>query len=120
MYFFKNNYLFLLIFPLAVLIELTVRIKILTTKKIINLKDILNNFSNITQEFSLAFWSGFFLTLLNIIIRILVDLNFTSSAAADYFFCFSIATFPGTIVTSILGVSYLGKEKNNFHFILNF
>ena len=76
-----------------------------------NFEDILNNFTSITQELSFAFWSGFFLTLLNIIIRILVDLNFTPSEAADYFFCFSIATFPGTIVTSILGVSYLGKEK---------
>ena len=40
-----------------------------------------------------------------------MELNFTTEEAADYFFCFSLATFPGTIITSILGVSYLSKEK---------
>lgn len=119
LYYYNINEIYLLVFPIAVLAELIVRIKILTTNKEFNLKEILGNFGSITQQLSLAFWSGFFLTLLNIIIRILTDLNFTSATAADYFFCFSIATFPGTIVTSILGVSYLGKEKR-FPFYFKF
>ncbi len=112
LFYYYKNYNFLLFLPYFVGTELLLRI-IFEAKKNSN---VFKNFNNLLKPvknfiFNLAFWSGFFLTLLNIFIRILVESNFTTEEAADYFFCFSLATFPGTIITSILGVSYLGKEK---------
>ena len=112
LFYFYKNYNYLLILPLFIGIELVLRITLQIKKN----SEVFKNFKYLLKpiknfNFNLAFWSGFFLTLLNIFIRILVEINFTSEEAADYFFCFSLATFPGTIITSILGVSYLGKEK---------
>lgn len=112
LFYFYESYYYLLILPIFIGIELLLRITLQIKKNSVsfkNLKNLLRSIKNF--NFNLAFWSGFFLTLLNIFIRILVEINFTSEEAADYFFCFSLATFPGTIITSILGVSYLGKEK---------
>ena len=115
LFYFYENYYYFLILPIFIGIELLLRITLqikknsASFKNLENLKNLLRPIKNF--NFNLAFWSGFFLTLLNIFIRILVEINFTSEEAADYFFCFSLATFPGTIITSILGVSYLGKEK---------
>lgn len=111
LFYLKNDYNYLLFFPIFVFVELALRVILLYKKSRFNLNSI--SFLRLDVKFqpNLAFWSGFYLTLLNIIIRILVDLNYTPNIAADYFFCFSVATFPGTIVTSILGASYLSKEK---------
>ena len=119
LYFITNDYNYIFIIPLILLVELFGRLNILIKKKRFNLKSIYFTLNYITPKLSIAFWSGFFLTLLNAIIRVLVDLNFTKLEAADYFFCFSLATFPGTIVNSIVGVSYLGKEKK-FPFYFKF
>ena len=111
LFFFENNHEYLLLFPVFVLIELIVRVISIYKKSFYKFSNTSFFRIDLKMYLNLAFWSGFFLTLLNIIIRILVDLNYTANIAADYFFCFSVATFPGTIVTSILGVSYLSKEK---------
>ncbi len=112
LFYFYQNYNYLLILPVFIGIELVLRVTLQIKKN----SEVFKNFKYLLKpiknfNFNLAFWSGFFLTLLNIFIRILVEINFTSEEAADFFFCFSLATFPGTIITSILGVSYLGKEK---------
>lgn len=110
-YLLENDYRYLFFFPIFILIELSYRV--ISTNKIKFFK--VNNLNFIKDKFRLnlnvAFWSGFYLTLLNLVIRILIDFNYSPNIAADYFFCFSLATFPGTIVTSIIGVSYLRNEK---------
>lgn len=127
----SSNINFLIFLPIISLIELLHGIIIISKYeaklKIFN-NDKINYFSSkIFFEkktfLNLALLSSFFLTLPNLLIRITVSEYFNIPVAADYIFCFSISTLPGTIITSIIGVSYLGKEKqypNYFKLLLLF
>ena len=127
----NSNIHFIILLPIISFIELLhgviiisiheVKLKIFNNDKINYLS------SKIVFEkktfLNLALLSSFFLTLPNLLIRISVSEYFNTSVAADYIFCFSISTLPGTIITSIIGVSYLGKEKpypNYFKLLLLF
>jgi glycosyltransferase involved in cell wall biosynthesis len=76
---------------------------------VINFKNYLYFYKNIL---SYAFLSGVFLSVLNLIIRVTIDNNYETIFAANLMFYFSLATFPGSLITGVLGVSYLKKEKS--------
>ena len=112
-YLYTENTKYLLFLPIYILLELVLRFFVinfnLKNKISLKLSKIFNK-SKYSFKISYAFFSGLFLTLLNLLIRIFTENNFEVNYAADFFFCFSLATFPGTIVNSILGVSYLKNE----------
>lgn len=59
---------------------------------------------------NLAFFSSLFLILATFLIRFILNKDFDHKLAADILFAIAIANFPGSIITTTFGSSYLNRD----------